>query len=271
MGSEVSKLNEHVKGIALAAYNKADYQTAFSLYETAANEGNDTEAMYNLGIMCATGRGTKQDYLKALEWFTKALGAGDTQSEKMLDKVSWDYFNSNLNSWTAEQAFEAAATITRIRYGSGDISKAKDLLEGIGGNLIQGHNDYPRGAKCFRAMAQYGDSDPAQFNMGLFCLNGQGVDENSLAALYWFGRSSIKGNVPAKEKRNWLMNEYIRQLDFPGAMGQMNILVRKCRDGADDIPKDSDSFTLWQSVLTKLTMLNQMGKMQGDFSSVLFG
>lgn len=271
MGSRVNELNENVKMLANIAYNNADYCHAYSLFETAANEGGDAEAMYNLGIMCATGRGTEQDSLKALQWFKSALDAGDTQSKKMIYKVSLDYFNSNLDTWTTEQVFEAAKKVTRIRDDNCDITKINDLLEGIGGNLIQTHSDYSRSAKCFLAMARYGDSDSAQFNLGLFYLNGQGVDEDTLAALYWFAKSAGKGNVPAIEKRNWLMNEYIRQFDFPGAIAQINILLEKCRDGASNVPKDDEGFTMWQNILMKLKILHSIGKMQGDFSTVLFG
>ena len=54
---------------------RQDYQKAVEWYTKAANQGN-AHAQYNLGVMYDEGKGVRQDYQKAVEWFTKAANQG---------------------------------------------------------------------------------------------------------------------------------------------------------------------------------------------------
>lgn len=57
---------------ALKAYKQQDYQKAFALWSNEATNQND-QAMANLGIMYLKGEGLAKDFLKAKEWFEKAI------------------------------------------------------------------------------------------------------------------------------------------------------------------------------------------------------
>ena len=56
---------------AYAAYEAADYKTAFREFKLLAEQGN-TDAQNNLGVMYANGMGISQEYKKAVEWYTAA-------------------------------------------------------------------------------------------------------------------------------------------------------------------------------------------------------
>jgi TPR repeat protein len=79
---------ENVLGVAYehgfnVAQNDAE---AFRWYRRAANKIYDRPGntwihspQYNIGAMYASGRGTAQDYVRALMWFTLAIAFGDTK------------------------------------------------------------------------------------------------------------------------------------------------------------------------------------------------
>ena len=53
------------------------------LYQESAAQG-DAGAQYNLGLMYKNGEGVLQDYLRAVEWYTKAADQGNANAQSML-------------------------------------------------------------------------------------------------------------------------------------------------------------------------------------------
>jgi TPR repeat protein len=83
-----SSYAENVIGVAYehGLYVTQDYAEAFRWYRRAANKiyerPGDTwihSPQYNIGAMYASGRGTAQDNVRALMWFTLAAAFGDTK------------------------------------------------------------------------------------------------------------------------------------------------------------------------------------------------
>ena len=62
---------------------RQDYVKARQWYEKAANQG-DAYAQGLLGFMYYGGEGVRQDYAKALEWFKKSANQDITISQRML-------------------------------------------------------------------------------------------------------------------------------------------------------------------------------------------
>ena len=65
---------------------KQDYQKAIYWYTKAAEQGNEI-AQNRLGHMYELGTGVEQDYQKAIYWYTKAAEQGDEDSKKSLQEV----------------------------------------------------------------------------------------------------------------------------------------------------------------------------------------
>ena len=62
---------------------RQDYAKAVEWYTKAANQG-DADAQYNLGVMYKNGEGVRQDYAKEMEWYTKAANQGLAQAQHNL-------------------------------------------------------------------------------------------------------------------------------------------------------------------------------------------
>ena len=66
---------------------KQDYEKAVYWYTKAAEQG-DAVAQSNLGICYKNGQGVKKDYERAIYWFEKAAEQGNRIEQKNLDIVS---------------------------------------------------------------------------------------------------------------------------------------------------------------------------------------
>ena len=66
---------------------KQDYIKAVEWYQRAAEQGV-ADAQYNLGVMYYNGQGVKQDYIKAVEWYQKAAEQGHAEAQFNLDRLS---------------------------------------------------------------------------------------------------------------------------------------------------------------------------------------
>jgi Sel1 repeat len=64
-----------------------DYKQAREWYGKAAAKGQTT-AMTNLGVLYENGQGVAQDYAKAREWYGKAAAKGDVTAKANLERLS---------------------------------------------------------------------------------------------------------------------------------------------------------------------------------------
>ena len=65
------------------ASTRGDYQTAFKLWLSLAEQGN-ASAQFNLGNMYANGQGVKQDDFEAVKWFRQAAEQRDASAQFIL-------------------------------------------------------------------------------------------------------------------------------------------------------------------------------------------
>lgn len=72
-----------------AAQDMGDYETAFTIFNNLADQGDD-KAQGNLGGMYYSGQGVKQDYKKAFEWYEKSANQGNKFGQAMLGRM---YYN----------------------------------------------------------------------------------------------------------------------------------------------------------------------------------
>ena len=67
---------------------KQDYIKAVEWYQRAAEQGY-AAAQYHLGVMYDNGQGVKQDYIKAVEWYQKAAEQGHAEAQFNLDLLKF--------------------------------------------------------------------------------------------------------------------------------------------------------------------------------------
>lgn len=66
--------------------NPEDYLQAYELFQKGA-DNNETKAYFYLGVMNELGEGVPQNMPKAVEWFNKAINAGDLRSISRLGDI----------------------------------------------------------------------------------------------------------------------------------------------------------------------------------------
>lgn len=66
------------------AYQKEEYECAYSLFDRAADLG-DVQAQFICGYMCLTGQGTETDNRLAYYWLNKAREQGSPEAKELLD------------------------------------------------------------------------------------------------------------------------------------------------------------------------------------------
>jgi len=69
------QVNASTLAIGKKAYRLGDFDKAFQIFASLAQEGN-ASAQYGLGIMYDEGKGVPQDYKEAVKWKTKSAEQG---------------------------------------------------------------------------------------------------------------------------------------------------------------------------------------------------
>lgn len=77
--------------------------------------------------------------------------------------------------------------------GASDLAKVDDKLLAREANAALAQKDYKTAFAKFSALAEQG-IPAAQFNLGAFYLNGQGVQKDDKLAFEWFRKSALQGN-----------------------------------------------------------------------------
>ena len=71
----------------VAAYNSGNYEKAYQLWETLAQEG-DHRAQYNMGTLYSNGKGVPQNEAEAIKWFQMAADQGNKFAKMSLREIT---------------------------------------------------------------------------------------------------------------------------------------------------------------------------------------
>lgn len=98
-------------------------------------------ALYNLGSLCAQGRGTPRDFCEAAYYFRRAAEAGDERAAKLVLKCELDYIREGLESRSAGELYERMKAFSALAYpgDAPDARAARELSQ-----LGQHHYNRPR-------------------------------------------------------------------------------------------------------------------------------
>lgn len=171
-----------------------------------AENGSD-DACFNIGENFYYGRGgVKQDYAKAVEWYTKSAQRGDCSSQKKLA----DCYRSGQGTkrsfakavyWydrAAQQGdYESAkAAVYCYKIGGNDLSqdvkKAEELALKYSVELDDddGIDDIMRNAESGNPAMQYALANAYY--------SGTGISASTQMAVYWYEKSAAQGFAPAQ-------------------------------------------------------------------------
>ena len=154
-----------------------DYKIAFELFARSANQGF-AKGQANLGLMYRDGHGVTQNYKTAVELFKQSAAQGYSAGQGNLAKMYRDGKGVEQNYRLALHWFLKAAE----ERSSADRLNPK-LRHWKEGAVVQSE---------------------AQFNLGMFYMNGNGVKQDYETAFDWFRLSAELGRVAAQNNLGFM-------------------------------------------------------------------
>jgi TPR repeat protein len=164
-----------------------DEVEAVRRYRRAAEVG-DTDAMNNLGLMYANGRGVARDDVEAVRWYRKAVEAGNTVA---MGNVGFMYANGR---GVAKDDVEA------VRWYRKAVEAGNALaMNNLGFMYRQGRGvakDEVEAVRWYRKAAEAGNTD-AMTSLGFMYEEGLGVAKDEVEAVRWYRKGAEAGNALA--------------------------------------------------------------------------
>lgn len=121
-------------------------------------------------------------------------------------------------------------------------------LFAIAGNHFN-KKEYPPAAKLFRAAAEFGNDGYSQNYLAVLYNLGAGLEQNDLAALYWFDKAVDNGAADvARRDRDGILNAYQTNLTPAEFYKTMLTLSGWCGIGHEDVPKDAAKSAFWREI-----------------------
>ena len=236
---------------AEVAIKKEDYFTAVETYKDILKLETNATAQSNLGSLYAQGKGVQQDFKEAAYWFRQAELSGDEQAEKLCLKCSMDFIHQNFDIKNAEQLYTDMVDFIKYVYPStNDINlEVCRTLYAIAGNHFN-KQEYTYAAKLFRAAGEFGNDGYSQNYLAVLYNLGMGLEQNDLAALYWFDKAIDNGAVDvAQQDRDGILNAYKENFS-PEEFSKIILkLVEWCQTGSEDVPKDIAKSIYWREII----------------------
>ena len=183
---------------------KQDYEKALYWWRKAAEKG-DKEAAYNLGFSYYKGDCTKKDYAEALKWLRQSAASDNSEAkyllaqcyelglgtEKDLDKAKTWYASAAAQGHQAAQSRYEALLIDEQPDSAAEKWSQKGRAAYEDGNIHEA-------IRYFTKAAELGDVF-AQYSIGFFYYDGQGVKQDRGKARIWLGKAASQGHKHAKE------------------------------------------------------------------------
>lgn len=193
--------------LAEKLYRRAAYERALELFKKEAAKGS-TDAMCYLGKMYEKGYGCRKNMSRALEWYEKASGAGNSEAERNVkrlqastakpepkanEKISKPFFKK----LTEPETMSARPAVTAPNNAFAAAMRA-----------YREHTDagYRVAASSFQQAAEAGSIN-ACYYLGQIYEKGLGCEKDRSKALEWYERAADAGNMNAKERRDALKKE----------------------------------------------------------------
>ena len=173
---------------------KQDYQKAIHWFTKAAEQGH-TKAEYNLGYMFFDGRGVEVDYKKAYEWFEMAADGDDTKAQLYLAKMNYEGLGVDKNLEKAFFYYKKVADETHDPRAQQRVGHMFRRGEGVEKNKAM--------AKLYLEKSSQQSCGEAQYELGEMYLS-EGT--NKAEAKQLMQEAYLNGVTEAKEvldEHNW--------------------------------------------------------------------
>ena len=177
-----------------------DYSKALEWYNKAVNAGNDS-AMYSIGYMYDYGEGVEQDYSKALEWYNKAANAGNSAA---INNIGYMYEFSEGVEQDYSKALEWYNKAVNAGNAAAWYNKAVNAGNAAAMNNIGRMYEFGKGVEqdYTKSLEWYNKAAnagnaTAMYNIGYMYDCGEGVEQDYSKALEWYNKAANAGNTAA--------------------------------------------------------------------------
>eukprot|EP00615_Pteridomonas_danica_P010802 CAMPEP_0114342338 /NCGR_PEP_ID=MMETSP0101-20121206/9727_1 /TAXON_ID=38822 ORGANISM="Pteridomonas danica, Strain PT" /NCGR_SAMPLE_ID=MMETSP0101 /ASSEMBLY_ACC=CAM_ASM_000211 /LENGTH=355 /DNA_ID=CAMNT_0001476401 /DNA_START=80 /DNA_END=1144 /DNA_ORIENTATION=+ len=162
---------------------KQNYVKAREWYLKAASQDH-AGSQHNLGVIYNKGHGVRQDYVKAREWYLQAASQHNPDAQNNLGVI---YHNG--------QAVQQDFVKAREWYLKAASQHNPDAQNNLGviyhkGQAVQ--QDFVKARECYLKAASQGYAD-SQHNLGAMYYEGQGVKQNFMKAREWYLKAASQG------------------------------------------------------------------------------
>ena len=177
-----------------------DYSKALEWYNKAVNAGN-ASAMYSIGYMYDYGEGVEQDYSKALEWYNKAANAGNSAA---MNNIGYMYEFSEGVEQDYTKALEWYNKAVNAGNAAAWYNKAVNAGNAAAMNNIGRMYEFGKGVEqdYTKSLEWYNKAAnagnaTAMYNIGYMYDCGEGVEQDYSKALEWYNKAANAGNTAA--------------------------------------------------------------------------
>lgn len=228
------------------AMEKGDYVLAFDMLKKVVSLEPNVRALYNLGSLCAQGKGTGQSFLEGAYWFHQAELAGNERVGQLCKKCIMDFIHRSFDQKTPKEVFEDMLRATSRIYPEGNATEiAVKYLYSLA-DLHLEKKEFAASAKLIRAAAEYGNHGPSQNVLGVLYNAGVGVEKDDQVALYWFDRAAGNHVEEAKKDRDGLFGAFKNNFSSEVFYHSIMAISQRCAVGGKDIPKDVEKAVYWK-------------------------
>lgn len=162
----------------------------FETCETHAKAGNPV-SMNNLGYLYKYGKGIKQDYCKALEWFNRSAEKKNSHAENNLGIMYLNGYGVDKNIILAREWFDKSAN-KKNPYGYSSLGDLYFSNSDI-------NKDYVKAVEYYNSAIKYGDVHAMNCLGHIYQTGGYGVTQNLDLAAQMFAKATKLNNQDAKE------------------------------------------------------------------------
>ncbi len=193
-------------GLASAAENEWDFETALEHYNKVVEDGTEplyiAGAMRGLGYMYLDGKAVERDIEKGVEWYTKAADLGDISAMNNLGNLYKTGEEVVRDGEKVEQDGEKAIEWYTKAADSGNTS----AMYNIGYMYMEGEAVEQDGEKAIEWYTKAVDlgNATAMNDLGYMYNHGKGVEQDIEKGVEWYTKAADSGNTTAMHNLGYL-------------------------------------------------------------------
>ena len=182
---------------------KQDYEKAMYWWKKAAEKG-DQEAAYLVGYSYYKGDCVKKDLEEGMKWLKQAAASGYSEAKYLVAMCYENGWGTEKDMGKAKMWYGSAASqgheAARRRYEAIEIDEQPESAKKWSqkGQAAYEYGDIAEAIRYFTKAAELGDAF-AQYSIGFFYYDGQGVKQDRDKARYWLEKAAAQGHEHAKK------------------------------------------------------------------------